>query len=533
MRNGRILLPVAVTLFAALTTAAVAWVLVTMVGHKQDAKRAFVRVAEINEVSTDPRAWGLNWPHQFDQYKLTAGDKFYGGSSALPESKLDQSPWLRRLFAGYAFSIDYREARGHAYMLYDQVVTERVHQRPQAGACLHCHASSTVLYRKVGLESLGKPADQEALAASFNMAAVTRGFEILSTKPYHDVLEMLTLVPDGTTDDGKDNVFESPPVGGFNGTTSPNGHFNMSQAHPMSCIDCHDPATMALRITRPGFMRGIAALANSPQPLPHLPSIEQWRRGDRKSPYDPNILATRHEMRSFACAQCHVEYYCATKDILEFPWGQGLKAEQIEKHWEDKTFPDGSPFADYVHTETGTSLFKVQHPEFELWSQGTHARAGVSCADCHMPYERMGAMKVSNHNVRSPMENINHACQNCHHVSENELVERVETIQLRTKGLTERAAVAMTDMLDAVVECRNAGATDEQLAEIRLFQRKSMWLLDFISSENSHGFHAPQESARLLGESIDNSRQAHLAALKLTQALLSASHDSENAESKD
>jgi nitrite reductase (cytochrome c-552) len=136
-----------------------------------------------------------------------------------------------------------------------------------------------------------------------------------------------------------------------------------------------------------------------------------------------------------------------------------------------------------------------------------------------MPYERVGAMKLSNHNVQSPLENINHACQNCHHVSEKDLIERVETIQNRTKELTERSAVAMTEMLDAIVECKTAGATDEQLAEIRLLQRKAMWRLDYISSENSRGFHAPQDSARILGESIDFSRQAQAASLKLMRNL--------------
>src|SRR5690606_1761548 len=145
--------------------------------------------------------WGLNWPHHYDQYLQTAGDKFYGGSEALPESKLDQQPWLKRLYAGYAFSVDHREARGHAYMLYDQAVTERVHGFKQAGACLHCHASTSVLYRKTGLEAMGEAADAETLAADFNMPAVIRGFEELSRRPYHEVLQLLTTMPDGTPPD--------------------------------------------------------------------------------------------------------------------------------------------------------------------------------------------------------------------------------------------------------------------------------------------------------------------------------------------
>jgi nitrite reductase (cytochrome c-552) len=504
-------LMVAVGVLSAVATIAIAYLLTTIFAHKQDAKRAFNRVVEVTEISTDPRPWGLNWPHQFDQYKQTAGDKFYGGSSALPESKLEQLPWLKRLYAGYAFSIDYREARGHAYMLYDQVVTERVNQRQQAGACLHCHGSTTVLYRKAGLEAMGLPSDDAALAEDFNMPAVIKGFEVLSTQPYHTVLELLTQMPDGSRP-GDEVVFPSAPVGGFDPEKIPEGHFELDRAHPVSCIDCHDPKTMAIRITRPGFVRGIAVLAASDDPLPHLPSIEKWRRGGRDAPYDPNLLATRQEMRSFTCGQCHVEYYCAPRDTLEFPWAGGLKMEAMERHWEEKTFPDGSPFLDFVHAETGAPLFKVQH--LELWNQGVHARAGVSCADCHMPYERVGAMKLSNHNVRSPMENINNACQVCHNVPEDDLRSRVLTIQDRTVKLTEVAAVAMTDMLDAILEAQAAGATDEDLAEALEMQRKSMWRLDFISSENSKGFHADQESARILAESIDYSRQAQAVALR-------------------
>jgi nitrite reductase (cytochrome c-552) len=132
-----------------------------------------------------------------------------------------------------------------------------------------------------------------------------------------------------------------------------------------------------------------------------------------------------------------------------------------------------------------------------------------------MPYERHGAMKVSSHWVRSPLLNINNACQTCHNVPEEELLDKVKTIQSRTKAQIERAAVAMTDMLDSIREAKAAGATPEQLAPIFDLQRKAMWRLDFISSENSDGFHADQEAVRLLAESIDFSRQAQVAALRL------------------
>jgi nitrite reductase (cytochrome c-552) len=132
-----------------------------------------------------------------------------------------------------------------------------------------------------------------------------------------------------------------------------------------------------------------------------------------------------------------------------------------------------------------------------------------------MPFERQGAMKVSSHWVRSPLLNINNACQTCHNVPEAELRDKVATIQGRTEAQLERAAAAMTDMLDAIREAQAAGATKEELAPILDLQRKAMWRLDFISSENSMGFHADQEAVRILGESIDYSRQAQARAIAL------------------
>lgn len=476
-------------------------VLVNMFERKQEARNPFVKVVEVNEISTDPAPWGLNFPLQYEAYRRTVDTERteHGGSSALPPSKLEADPWLKRLYAGYAFAVDYREARGHAYMLSDQEVTKRVTEFPQGGACLHCHASALPTYRRLGLEKQGKPATAEQLGASFDAEAVLAGFRLASTMKYEDMLAELTKTPDGTT---------QPKA----------GDPHLGDAHPVACIDCHDPGTMQIRVTRPGFIEGIAQLAASDDPVPHLPSIAEWRKKKSNAVYDPNRDASRQELRSFVCGQCHVEYYCATKLTLTYPWTNGLKVEDLEKTWSETKFPDGETFHDFVHTETGTKVFKAQHPEFELWSQGIHARAGVSCSDCHMPYERQGAMKVSSHWVRSPMLNISRACQVCHHVPETELRARVDTIQARTRSLTQRAAVAMTDMLDAVVAAKTDGATDEELKPIRDLQRRAMWRLDFISSENSKGFHADQEAARILAESIDFSRQAQAAAYRLDAA---------------
>lgn len=277
--------------------------------------------------------------------------------------------------------------------------------------------------------------------------------------------------------------------------------------HPVSCIDCHNADSMALEVRRPAFLNGLQVLAETTDSLPHMPSIERWRKGDRQQPYNPNTMASRQEMRSLVCAQCHVEYYFqGDRKLLVYPWHKGLKAEQIEAYFDDVKHRD------WVHGVSGAPVLKAQHPEFELWSQGIHARSGVSCSDCHMPYQREGAIKVSDHHVRSPLLNVARACQTCHHFEEKEILARAEMIQDRTKKLMLRSKESLVELIETIAKAKQAGASDEALAKARDLQRKAQWRLDFIAAENSMGFHAPQESARILAEAIDYARQGTLAA---------------------
>jgi nitrite reductase (cytochrome c-552) len=419
--------------------------------RKQEARQAFVRLVDVTEDTVDPRIWGQNWPLEYDSYLRTSlptttkyGGRGAGASDGGPAAqKLDRDPWLKRIFAGYAFAIDYRDRRGHFYALFDQEATRRVTEKQQPGACIQCHASNLALYRFAG------------------NGDVQKGFELVSGLPYREAREM-------KDDKGQPLV-----------------------QHSIACIDCHEPKTMALRVTRPGFIAGIKAL-----------KAKQGIAG-----YDPNRDATRQEMRSFVCGQCHVEYYFkGPGKTVTYPWANGLKVEEIEAYYEREGFTD------WVHAETGNKVLKAQHPEFEVWSQGVHSRAGVACADCHMPYERVGALKVSDHWVRSPLLNLNKACQTCHAVGEKELEARVLAIQDRHHALLQRAAQATTDMLDAIVAAKKAGAMDNDLQAAALQHRKAQWRLDFVAAENSMGFHAPQELARILGEVIDHARRGQLEA---------------------
>ena len=423
--------------------------LVTIVEHKQEARNPFFRVVELSDTTEDPAVWGKNFPFQYDAYRRTTEMRptRFGGSEAIARvptttdprtvvsrSKLDEDPRLKIMWAGYAFAVDYRERRGHAYMLEDQMFTGRQQASHQPGTCLHCHTSAYVPYLRAGDGDLMK------------------GFARLNPLPY----------------DSARKWFD----------------------HPVGCIDCHDPRTMQLRVTRPAFIEGIRALKAS--------------QGIKD--YDPNTMATRQEMRSYVCGQCHVEYYFrGPEKRLVYPWGRGLSVDS------ELAFEDADQKVDWTHALTGAPVLKAQHPEFEMWSQGVHARAGVACADCHMPYMREGAQKISDHWVRSPLLNINRACQTCHRYPEEELQARVETIQLRTAALRSDAMDALVGLVGDLERAVHAGKTDAQLAPARALQRRAQFLLDYVDAENSTGFHAPQEAARILGESINLSRQGQIA----------------------
>jgi nitrite reductase (cytochrome c-552) len=263
----------AVTLLIAAITAGVTALLVNIFEHKQEARNPFYRVVDLTDETVDPAIWGKNFPLQYDGYRRTVDQvrTRYGGSEAVPhtptnadprsivaQSRLEEDPRLKTMWAGYAFSVDFREERGHAYMLVDQETTERQHFAKQPGTCLHCHASVYVPYKRAGGGDLIK------------------GFEKMNQMPFAEARKLVT--------------------------------------HPVACIDCHEPTTMQLRVTRPGFIEGIRAN----------------KAGAGVKDYDVNRDATRQEMRSYVCGQCHVEYYFkGPEKRLVYPWADGLKVENI------------------------------------------------------------------------------------------------------------------------------------------------------------------------------------------------------------
>lgn len=259
--------------------------------------------------------------------------------------------------------------------------------------------------------------------------------------------------------------------------------------HSIVCASCHDPQTMKLRVINPAFIEAI-----------------------NKKGIDI-AKASRKDMRSYVCGQCHSEYYFEpeTKRVV-FPWHKGLSAKDMYAYYKD--IPSGFEM-DWLHPDSQAKMLKAQHPDYELFSSGIHAKSGVSCADCHMPYMREAGRKYSSHWVTSPMRHIQASCRACHTQDEKWLLERVKTIQQRVFELQHTAGQTIARAHEAI---SRAGASPKaakaDLDRARELIRNAQWLWDYIAAENSMGFHNPDQTLNTLGLSIDLAHQAIAAAGK-------------------
>jgi nitrite reductase (cytochrome c-552) len=377
----------------------------------------------VQRFEPDSSKWGLNFPNQYSTLLLTETNEIrttYGGSE--PFSRIEWDPRIVRLFAGYPFSEDYNEERGHRMALVDVRETLRIGEKTPA-TCYSC-----------------KSANNPALWDEMGMAK-------------YDAMSFAEMTPRIT--------------------------------EPIGCANCHETGTMRLIVTNPALDEALKA------------QDRDWR------------TFTRQEMRTVVCANCHVEYYFkGDGKYLTFPWTNGTTIEEIEEYYLE------AGFNDWTHQISQAPVLKMQHPEYELYTAGsTHFNAGVSCADCHMPYVRDGAVKFSSHDTHSPLFKPAEACGACH--TDVEFVaNRVKLIQDRvwaTMTITEEALIAAIETIAEVGQ--QAGADAAAIDEARRLQRAAQMRWDFISAENSMGFHNPDEALRILAAATDLARQAQLMAL--------------------
>lgn len=386
--------------------------------------RGIQPIVEIADKEPDSALWGENFPNQYTTLLKTETNNTrttFGGSE--PFSKLEEDPRLVELFAGYGFSKDYNEERGHMNALTDVRATKRVNETTP-GTCYSCKSS-----------------DNPQLWEEMGMAAYDK-------TPFAELGEQIN--------------------------------------QPIGCANCHEAGTMRLVVTNPALEEALAK-----QGL-------DWTK------------FTRQEMRTVVCGNCHVEYYFAGEGkYLTFPWEKGRSIDQIAQYYQEIGFKD------WEHPDSGAPMIKMQHPEFEMYTNNsTHYKAGVACADCHMPYTRDGAAKFSNHNVQSPLLNAEAACGQCH-TDVAYVVDRVDTIQRQvnqTMIATEDAIIAAIQAIKAAAALSNVDA--QLLTEARNLHREAQLRWDFMAAENSMGFHNPEEVLRMLADATNLARQAELTAVR-------------------
>ena len=399
---------------------------VSIMERRWEAQRPALVLKPIAQWEPDNAVWGQNYPREYESYLRTreAGvPTLFGG--AIQRDYLERDPLQVILFAGYPFSKEYKQARGHYHAIEDVTSTKRVTAANMA-TCWTCKSTDVPrLMNEMGVDGFYK-------------------------NHFADLKDRVT--------------------------------------HPIGCQDCHDPATMNLRITRPALKEAFAAQGKK---------IED---------------ATHQEMRSLVCAQCHVEYYFKDKYYLKFPWAKGLNVDQIIAYY------DEIKFTDYVHAVSKTSMIKAQHPDFEVYSQGIHAARGVSCADCHMPYRSEGGVKFTDHHVQSPLLNIANSCAVCHRWGEDEIRKRVEGIQSKVQAVKLNAEQSLVGAHLDIAAAMQAGVAEADLAPARQLVRHAQFRWDFVSANNGVGFHAPQECTRILADSINEAQQARLAVARLLAA---------------
>ncbi|HWR73128.1 MAG TPA: ammonia-forming cytochrome c nitrite reductase subunit c552, partial [Nitrospirota bacterium] len=277
----------------------------------------------------------------------------------------------------------------------------------------------------------------------------------------------------------------------------------------VACIDCHDNKDMALKISREFTLS--KAMTDMGVDLKKL---------------------TRQEMRSVVCAQCHVTYTIPKdKDMKSvgvfFPW-QGSTMGNIPVEHIIKKIRSDPSYGEWKQTVTGYKMAFIRHPEFELFSTNSvHWKAGASCADCHMPYTKVGSVKVSDHRVTSPLKNDMKACMQCHTESVDWLKDQVTAIQDRTVTLMMRAGYGTATVAKLIEKAHQVQAAGKKIDQALYDRAKDLYeeafyRVIYIGAENSVGFHNPTEAQRNLADAVAFAGKAEAL---LRQALAKAGVD--------
>ena len=202
---------------------------------------------------------------------------------------------------------------------------------------------------------------------------------------------------------------------------------------------------------------------------------------------------------TLSCGQCHIEYYFTPADketMMPYSSVEEMTPEAILAYY------DAMDFADWTQESTGAKLLKAQHPEFETYLSGKHAKM-LNCADCHMPLEETEKGTVyHSHLLVSPLENetLLKTCATCH--GDTDMVSMVHGIQAKVTARETEVGNKLSDFKDALAAAVKAGEMgEEELAAVQKLYREAQWFFDFCYVENAEGAHNSALATRCLDTS--------------------------------
>ena len=215
------------------------------------------------------------------------------------------------------------------------------------------------------------------------------------------------------------------------------------------------PKTMQLRVTRPGFIEGIRALKARRGRAGLRPEHHGHAAGDarvRLRPVPRRVLLQGAEKR------------------LTYPWAKGLQGRRRSRPTTTRTAS-----SDWTHAETGAPVLKAQHPEFEMWNQGIHARSRRGLRRLpHALHARGGAQDqrpprpqpAAQHQPRLP---------DLPPVARGGAAGARETIQERTFQPAQPGMDALVELIDDIKAAQRGGRdrTPSSAACARLSARRS------------------------------------------------------------
>ncbi|MDP3430738.1 MAG: ammonia-forming cytochrome c nitrite reductase subunit c552, partial [Desulfomicrobium sp.] len=190
--------------------------------------------------------------------------------------------------------------------------------------------------------------------------------------------------------------------------------------------------------------------------------------------------------------------------------------EYYKTHGDTTTPGFEGNFVDWVHPVSQTPMLKAQHPEYEMWEDGSHGAAGVTCADCHMNYLRLdGKKKISNHQWTSPLKDVDmKACRQCHtDKTPDYLKQRVIFSQQKVWDqlmIAQEISVKAHEAIRMAAEFQGEKPAnyDQLMIDARQMCRKGQFFWDYVSAENSAGFHNPTKALDTLSKYQQYSKKA-------------------------